>query len=263
MNKLIHIQILNNTLLLTFKNGGYIKLNNLDYFDYQIKNCNYGMIFSEIDYLKFFSAEFEDYRFICASNGQAILIDVNESNFMLDGDENWQSNMNIFLKENFIVHNVEECITNEEEIRSKLRYVFEEINKEEVEKYCEENEIYIKNNIYKILSEIKACLNKDDFNFVIAYLMGNYDFEALKDGLKINISKSLKNAIRNHVKNIIVSMFEQHNLDLFIYNVTLIQKFSPPLKSKRLTYKVDAKQIGPDHAKTWHISHLSFSTINN
>lgn len=262
MNKLIDLQIANNELILKFDNGGYIKINNLHCFDYKIRNCD-----SEINYLKFFEIEQEDYRFICANNNKAILIDLNDSNFLPDDDENWHAqfyeNVNNFLEAYFIVNNVDEYKKDEDVMRTRLRDVFEEINKEEIEKACEKNELIIKNNINKILNEIKAKLNKDEFNFVIAYLMGNYDFEALKDGLKINVSKSLKTAIRNHVKNIIISIFEKHNLDISIYDVTLIQKFSPPLKSKRLIYKFEAEQIGADHKKSWQISNFSFSTTNN
>lgn len=259
MNKLIDIQISNNELILKFDNGGYIRLNNLDYFDYQIKNCDF------IDYLQFFASKQENYRFICANNGKAILIDINDSNFLPDDDENWHAqfyeNVNNFLGVNFIVNNVVE--QKELEQLTRLRKVFKEIEWQQANLECEKNELYIKNNIDEILSELKAKLNKDEFNFVIAYLMGNYDFEALKDGLKINVSKSLKTAIRNHVKNIIISIFEKHNLDISIYDITLIQKFIPPLKSKRLIYKFDAEQIGADHKKSWQISNFSFSTTNN
>ena len=259
MNKLIDIQISNNELILKFDNGGYIRLNNLDYFDYQIKNCDF------IDYLQFFASKQENYRFICANNGKAILIDINDSNFLPDDDEDWHAqfyeNVNNFLEANFIVNNVVE--QKELEQLTRLRKVFEEIEWQQANLECEKDELYIKNNIDEIFSELKGRLSQDEFNFLIAYLMGNYDFEALKDGLKINVSKSLKTAIRNHVKNIIISIFEKHNLDISIYDVTLIQKFSPPLKSKRLIYKFEAEQIGADHKKSWQISNFSFSTTNN
>lgn len=261
MNKLIDIQISNNELILKFDNGGYIRLNNLDYFDYQIKNCDF------IDYLQFFASKQENYRFICANNGKAILIDINDSNFLPDDDENWHAqfyeNVNNFLEANFIVNNVDECRQEEEVARYRLRSIFNEIDREEIESGEQQNEEYIKNNINDILTHLSSKLTKFEYNFVIAYLMGNYDFEALKDGLKINVSKSLKTAIRNHVKNIIISIFEKHNLDISIYDVTLIQKFIPPLKSKRLIYKFEAEQIGADHKKSWQISNFSFSTTNN
>lgn len=262
MNKLIDIQISNNELILKFDNGGYIKINNLHCFSYKIKNCD-----SEINYLKFFEIEQEDYRFICANNNKAILIDLNDSNFLPDDDENWHAqfyeNVNNFLEANFIVNNVDECRQEEEVARYRLRSIFNEIDREEIESGEQQNEEYIKNNINDILTHLSSKLTKFEYNFVIAYLMGNYDFEALKDGLKINVSKSLKTAIRNHVKNIIISIFEKHNLDISIYDVTLIQKFSPPLKSKRLIYKFEAEQIGADHKKSWQISNFSFSTTNN
>ena len=260
MNKLIDIQILNNELILEFDNNGYIKINNLHCFDYKIRNCD-----SEINYLKFCEIEQEDYRFICANNCKAILIDLNDSEFIPHDDDNWHEelhkNISNFLKNNFIINNVDEYKKDEDVMRTRLRDVFEEINKEEIEKTCEKNELIIKNNINKILNEIKAKLNKDEFNFVIAYLMGNYDFVLLKDGLENKPSLGLKTAIRNHVKNIIISIFEKHNLDISIYDVTLIQKFSPPLKSKRLIYKFEAEQIGAQHNKSWQISNFSFSTI--
>lgn len=260
MNKLKSLKITNNTLTLKFENGGYIKVKNLDYFYYQIKNFDI-----EINYLKFCKIEQQDYRFICANNCKAILIDLNDSEFIPDHDDNWQEelhkNISNFLKNNFIINNVDEYKKDEDVMRTRLRDVFEEINKEEIEKACEKNELIIKNNINKILNEIKAKLNKDEFNFVIAYLMGNYDFVLLKDGLENKPSLGLKTAIRNHVKNIIISIFEKHNLDISIYDVNLIQKFSPPLKSKRLIYKFEAEQIGAQHNKSWHISNFSFSTI--
>lgn len=252
MNKLIDIHITNNTLLLKFENDGYIRLNNLDYFDYQIKNCDF------IDYLQFFASEQENYRFICANNGKAILIDINDSNFLPDDDENWHAqfyeNVNNFLEANFIVNNVVE--QKELEQLTRLRKVFEEIEWQQANLECEKDELYIKNNINKILSELRGQLSQDEFNFLIVYLVGNYDFEALKDGLKIKISKSLKNAIRNYVENKIYNVFQKHELK---FNIDFLKKFCPPLKSKRLTYYVEVEQIGANHQKTWLISKFSYS----
>ena len=115
MNKLINIQILNNTLLLTFENGGYIKVKNLDYFYYQIKNFDI-----EINYLKFCEIEQQNYTFLCANNGKAISINIIDSKFIPDDDDNWQEelhkNISNFLKNNFIINNVKEYKKYEEAI---------------------------------------------------------------------------------------------------------------------------------------------------
>ena len=115
MNKLINIQILNNTLLLTFENGGYIKVKNLDCFYYQIKNFDI-----EINYLKFCEIEQQNYRFLCANNGKAISINIIDSKFIPDDDDNWQEelhkNISNFLKNNFIINNVKENKKYEEAI---------------------------------------------------------------------------------------------------------------------------------------------------
>lgn len=258
MNKLINLELTNNVLNLKFENGGFIKINNLNPFDYQIKNCNF-----DINYLKFFSSELGDFRFICASNGQAILIDVLETDFQPDNDDDWHNklhqNISNFLKNNFIVDNVEECNANQETEYFKLSNVFDEIKKEEIEKTTEKNEVFIKENIDQILNKIKTCLKNDEFNFLIAYFMGNYDFVALKDGSQIKTTASLKTAIRNYIENEITKIFKKYQLDDCIRNLKLIQEFCPFFKSKRLTYKVEAEQIGRDHEKHWQISNFSFN----
>lgn len=55
MNKLIDIQILNNTLLLTFENGGYIKVSNLNLFTLNIAKC-----YKKLNYIEFFQTKFDD-----------------------------------------------------------------------------------------------------------------------------------------------------------------------------------------------------------
>lgn len=257
MNKLIDLEITNNKLNLKFDNAGYIKLTNLSNFDYQIKNCDF-----DINYLKFFSSELGDFRFICASNGQAILIDVLESDFQPDNDDDWHNklhqNISNFLKNNFFVDNVKEYKGDQDAVLCKLSNVFDEIKKEEIEKTTEKNEVFIKTNIDALLSAIKNRLKNDEFNFVIAYFMGNYDFVALKNGSQIKTTASLKTAIRNYVENEITKIFEKYQLDDCVCNLKLIQEFCPFVKSKRLTYKVEAEQIGPDHEKRWQISNFSF-----
>ena len=261
MNKLISLLIINKTLFFEFENGGYIKLTNLSNFDYQIKKCDF-----DINYLKFFSNELGDFRFICASNGQAILIDVLETDFQPDNDDDWHNklhqNISNFLKNNFIIYNIEECNANQETEYFKLSNVFDEIKKEEIEKTSKENELFIKTNINALLSAIKNRLKNDEFNFLIAYFMGNYDFVVLKDGSQIKTTASLKTAIRKYVENEITKIFEKYQLDDCVCNLKLIQEFCPFVKSKRLTYKVEAEQIGPDHEKRWQISNFSFQQLN-
>ena len=264
MNKLIDLEITNNKLNLKFENGGFIKINNLNPFDYQIKNCN-----SDINYLRFFSSELRDYQFICASNGKAILININffeTYDFQPDNDDNWHGkfhrNIGNFLKNNFIVDNVEEYKRDEDTERFRLSDVFDEIKKEELEQALIDNEIYIESNIDALLFEIKNKLKIDEFNFVIAYFMGNYDFVVLKNGSQIKTTASLKTAIRNYVENEITKIFKKYELDISLFNINLIKKFCPPLKSKRLTYKVEAEQIGRDHEKRWQISNFSFQQLN-
>lgn len=258
MNKLTDLQIANNELVLKFENGGLIKITNLNHFNYQIKNCDF-----DINYLKFFSGESGDYRFVCASNGQAILIDVEECDFTPDNDDDWheklRQNISNFLKNNFIIRNVEEYKEDQDAVLCKLSNVFDEIKKEEIEKTSMKNELFVKENINALLSAIKNRLKKDEFNFVIAYFMGNYGFVALKDGLQIKTTLSLKNAIRNYVENEIAKIFQKYQLDDCVCNLKLIQDFCPPVKSKRLTYKVEAEQIGADHEKRWQISNFSFN----
>lgn len=261
MNKLITLTISNKTLSLEFDNGGYIKITNLNHFNYQIKNCDF-----DINYLKFFSGESGDYKFVCASNGHAILIDVFETDFQPDNDDNWHDklhqNISNFLKNNFIVDNVKEYEGDQDAVLCKLSNVFEEIKKEEIEKTSMKNELFVKENINVLLTAIKNRLKKDEFNFVIAYFMGNYDFVVLKDGLQIKTTLSLKTAIRSYVENEITKIFEKYQLDDCVSNLKLIQDFCPPIKSKRLTFKVEAEQIGRDHEKRWQISNFSFQQLN-
>lgn len=257
-NKLIDLEITNNKLNLKFENGGYIKVSDLNNFDYQIKNCDF-----DINYLKFFSSELSDFRFICASNGQAILIDVLETDFQPDNDDDWHNklhqNISNFLKNNFIIYNVKECNANQETEYFKLSNIFDEIKKEEIEKTTEKNEVFIKENIDQILNKIKTCLKNDEFNLIATYIMYNHDFLVLKNNLQIKPSLSLKQAIRNYVENEITKIFKKYKLDISLFNINLIKKFCPPLKSKRLTYKVEAEQIGRDHEKRWQISNFSFN----
>ncbi len=261
MNKLIDLEITNNKLILKFENGGYIKITNLNHFDYQIKNCDF-----DINYLKFFSGESGDYRFVCASNGHAILIDVLETDFQPDNDDNWHDklyqNISNFLKNNFIIHNVKEYKEDQDAVRNKLSNVFDEIKKEEIEKTSMKNELFVKENINVLLTAIRNRLKKDEFNFVIAYFMGNYDFVVLKDGSQIKTTASLKTAIRNYIENEITKIFKKYQLDDCVCNLKLIQEFCPFVKSKRLTYKVEAEQIGRDHEKRWQISNFSFQQLN-
>lgn len=258
MNKLITLTISNKTLFLEFDNGGFIKITNLNHFNYQIKNCDF-----DINYLKFFSGESGDYRFVCASNGQAILIDVIETDFQPDNDDDWHDklhqNISNFLKNNFIVDDVEEYRGNQDAVRNKLSYVFDEIKKEETEKTLDKYEFFIKENINMLLPMIKNHLKNDEFNFMIAYFTGNYDFVALKDGLQIKTTASLKTAIRNYIENEITKIFQKNQLDAWVRDLKLIQRFCPPLKSKRLTFKVEAEQIGRDHEKRWQISNFSYN----
>ena len=105
MEKIEDIKIKNN-ITIKFDNGGYIRFNNLNCFDYQIKRCDL-----DINYLKFFDNK---YRFLLASNGVAILVDVIKDEFYPDDDENWHSeldsNIRNFLKDNFsdIINSMDE-----------------------------------------------------------------------------------------------------------------------------------------------------------
>lgn len=53
MNKLTDIQISNNTLILKFDNGGYIKVNNLDCFELSVGKCS-----KELNYFELFQTSF-------------------------------------------------------------------------------------------------------------------------------------------------------------------------------------------------------------
>lgn len=55
MTKLIDMEISNNRLFLTFENGGYIKVSNLNLFTINIAECN-----KELNYIEFFQNKFDE-----------------------------------------------------------------------------------------------------------------------------------------------------------------------------------------------------------
>lgn len=251
--KLNDILIKDNVLLLNFENG-YIRFNNLNCFDYQIKRCDL-----DINYLKFFD---KNYRFLLASNGVAILVDVIKDEFYPDDDENWHSeldsNIRNFLKDNFVIHNVDECRQEEDVARYRLRSVFDEIDGEEIEAGEQQNEEYIKNNIKDILTHLSSKLTKFEYNFIIAYLRGNYDLIVFnEDNLQIKPSLALKKTIKKHLLDIIRSILEKYQFEDCIYDINHLQNYCPALKTERLTINVKAEQIGAEHNKRWQISNLT------
>ena len=253
MKKIEDIQIKNN-ITIKFDNGGYIRFNNLNCFDYQIKRCDL-----DINYLKFFD---NNYRFLLASNGVAILVDVIKDEFYPDDDENWHSeldsNIRNFLKDNFVIHNVDEHKQEEDVARYRLRSVFDEIDGEEIQAEEQQNKEYIKNNINDILNNLSSKLTKFEYNFIIAYLRGNYDLIVFnEDNLQIKPSLALKKTIKEHLLDIIRSILEKYQFDDCIYDINHLQNYCPALRTERLTINVKAEQIGADHNKRWQIFNLT------
>jgi hypothetical protein len=252
--KLNNILIKDNVLLLNFENGGYIRFNNLNCFDFQITKCDL-----DIDYLKFIN--FEDYRFLLASGGVAIFINIIKHEFYPDDDENWHShldsNIRNFLKDNFVVNNVEEYKREEKIARFRLRYVFDEIDAEEIESEGRENKEYIKNNINEILNNINNKFTKFEYNFLIAYLRGNYDLAIFNEhSLQIKPSLILKKNIKYYISNIILGIFEKYGL--CVYDINHLQNYCPALKTQRLTFTVEVEQIGSLHNLRWEIKNLKY-----
>lgn len=254
--KLNDILIKDNVLLLNFENDSFIRFDNLNCFDFQIKKCDL-----DINYLKFFDNK---HRFLFASSGVAILADVIEDEFYPDDDDNWHleldSNIRNFLKDNFVINNVDECRQEEEVARYRLRSIFNEIDREEIESGEQQNEEYIKNNINDILTHLSSKLTKFEYNFIIAYLRGNYDLIVFnEDNLQIKPSLVLKRVIKHHVSNIILGIFEKYEFDPCTYDINHLQNYCPALKTQRLTFTVSVEQIGAKNNLRWELKNFNLN----
>ena len=281
-NLIVKTVLEDNLLTIYFDNGGYIKVNNLNRFNFNLSRCS-----KELHYLEFPNVEdfiysdkndeyvdkFENpyniqHRSLICSNGTAILLEVNNWEF---GDyyNERLGNIHKFLKENFEVYNLEENLENQHIVKSELKYCFFQIReelkeekeeKEEEEKYEKEREKYqyFTENCELLYNNIKNEVSADEFNMILAYFEYNYDFVINNQNLKP--SKKLKQVARDYLYTYIINLVASKNFDMSVYSF-LLQEFSPQLKSKKILLKFEAEQVGAEHNKSWEIINFSYSKI--
>lgn len=226
------VEIKNNELLLIFENNNFIKIKNLKEWDFSIKNPE--IFYTDNEDEESFEIILQNFliddRLISKSN-ISLNISFCEIKFFGDEDE-------IFLK-----NNLETSFENL--IEEIIKYNYDE-QKILLEKEKNKN---IFDNSLNILKQYQDLSSESDFNFLISFLQGNYDFEVKHKNQLIKPSSKLKRFLFNFIKDILNKDLLQKGIDA---NIDCFSK-SCILKKEKVIFKFIVEQIGLDHEKKWSV----------